>query len=266
MYPIVDILCFCPAMNTHSKKWTIAIQNPMDHLNNDALNQQYFFSLPNTLDTKDVVQVIQSNTTSYDLQELDEEDFTEWRRMKKEYARARQMKRIWEKASMLKQLKRELRQVHKLNHTESGFPGICWWASSSDMLIYPSIFIFPLLPLHHQSTTTHSNCTWPHSHSNHACTHFIRLISLIWWTHDLQFTVFTFIISISNMHPPVVQPITSPHTVGSGTYYSFTSDEPYACFLVYHSYLTCLYFTFCSDHHQRRANQLPIQVSSRIQT
>ena len=61
----------------------------MDHLDNDALNQQYFFSLPNTLDTKDVVQVIQSNTTSYDLQELDEEDFTEWRRMKKEYARAR---------------------------------------------------------------------------------------------------------------------------------------------------------------------------------
>ena len=77
--------------------------------------------------------------------------------------------------------------------------------------------------------------------------------------------VFTSILSISNVHPPAVQPITSPCTMWSGTYYSFTLDEPYACFLVHHSYLTCLYFTFCSDHHQRRATQLPIQVSPKIE-
>ena len=77
--------------------------------------------------------------------------------------------------------------------------------------------------------------------------------------------VFTCILSISNVRPPTVQPITSPHTAWSGTFYNFTLDEPYAHFLVYHSYLTCLYFTFCSDHHQRRATQLPIWVSPRIE-
>ena len=57
-----------------------------------------------------------------------------------------------------------------------------WWASSSDTLIYPFIFTFPLLPLHCQSTMhphtdmTTCNCT---------CTCFIRPISLIWWTHVL---------------------------------------------------------------------------------
>ena len=63
-----------------------------------------------------------------------------------------------------------------------------WWASSSDMFIYPSIFAFPLLSLHRQSTTMHL-------HSNViACdrTHFIRPISLIQWTHDLQFTCIYF--------------------------------------------------------------------------
>ena len=42
-----------------------------------------------------------------------------------------------------------------------------WWASSSDMLIYPSIFTFPLLPLHCQYTTTHSDHTQSWSHSLH---------------------------------------------------------------------------------------------------
>ena len=99
------------------------------------------------------------------------------------------------------------------------------------------------------------------------CTHtrFIGPISLIWWTHDLWFTCFTSILSIPNVHPPAVWPITSPRTMQSGTFYSFASDEAYAHFLVYHSYLTCLYFTFHSDHHHRSANQLPIWVSPRIE-
>ena len=37
------------------------------------------------------------------------------------------MRRIREKAGVLKQLKRELRQAHKLSKTENGFPGIHWW-------------------------------------------------------------------------------------------------------------------------------------------
>ena len=79
-----------------------------------------------------------------------------------------------------------------------------------------------------------------------------HLHSLIWWTHVLQFTCFISILSIPNVHPPMVRPIMSPRTVRSGTYYSFASDEPYAHFLVCYSYLTCLYLPFTPD---RRATQ-----------
>ena len=76
-------------MNTHSKKWNITIPNPMDHLDDDALNQQYFFALPSALDSEDVVQLIQLDTIFYDLADLEEEDFAEWRRMKEEESRVR---------------------------------------------------------------------------------------------------------------------------------------------------------------------------------
>ena len=71
-------------MNTCSKKQNIAIPDPMEHLDNDALDQQYFFTLPNVLDNDEIVQPIQSDTIFYDLKELEEEDFTEWKRMKEE--------------------------------------------------------------------------------------------------------------------------------------------------------------------------------------
>ena len=90
----------------------------MDHLDDDALDQQYFFTLPSSLDP---------DTISYDLADLEAEDFAEWRRMKEEESRARRMRRIRERAGVLKQLKRELRQAHKLCQMESGFPGIRWW-------------------------------------------------------------------------------------------------------------------------------------------
>ena len=37
------------------------------------------------------------------------------------------MRKIRAKVVLLKKLKRELRIVHKLSQTESGFPGIHWW-------------------------------------------------------------------------------------------------------------------------------------------
>ena len=43
---------------SHSKKQNITISNPTDHLDDDALNQQYFFALPTALDSDDVVQLI----------------------------------------------------------------------------------------------------------------------------------------------------------------------------------------------------------------
>ena len=100
------------------------------------------------------------------------------------------------------------------------------------------------------------------SRSHNICTWFIGPISLIWWTHDLWFTWFTSILSIPNVRPPTVRPITSPHTARSGTYYSFALDEPYACLLVYHSYLTCLYLPFAP---YTRARESPIWVSPRIE-
>ena len=99
----------------------------MVHLDDDALDQQYFFTLPSSLDPNDVVQLIQPDMIAYNLADLEEEDFAEWRRMKEEESRARWMRRIREKARVLKQLKRELWQAHKLSQTEDGFPGIHWW-------------------------------------------------------------------------------------------------------------------------------------------
>ena len=108
-------------MNTCSRKRNINILDPMVHLDNDALDQQYFFALPSSLDPDDVVQLIQPDMISYDLTDLEEEDFAEWRRMKEEESRARRMRRIRERVGVLKQLKKELQQVHKLSRTESGF-------------------------------------------------------------------------------------------------------------------------------------------------
>ena len=113
-------------MNTHSKKWNITIQHPIDHLGDGqgALDLCYFFALPNTMDNHEIVQVIQSATTLYDLQDLNEEDITEWRKVQKKIAQVRWMKKIRATAGLLRKLKRELRQVHKLSKTGNGFSGI----------------------------------------------------------------------------------------------------------------------------------------------
>ena len=128
MYPIIDIICSSPTMNTRSKKWHI-IQNPINQLGNGygALDIHPFFTLPNTMDNHKIVQVIQSDITTYNLQYLNEEDITDCRRIKKKNARVRCMKKISKIAELLKKLKRELRQVHKLSKTESGLSGIYWW-------------------------------------------------------------------------------------------------------------------------------------------
>ena len=67
-----------------------------------------------------------------------------------------------------------------------------WWASSSDMLIYPSIFAFPSLSLHRRSTPMHlrSDTTALALARNRTCS--LGPISLIWWTYDLRFTCIYF--------------------------------------------------------------------------
>ena len=99
-----------------------------------------------------------------------------------------------------------------------------WWASSSDMLIYPSIFAFPSLSLHRRSTTTHlcsdvtardcAHTTITLASSDRSCLFDGHM------TYNSH--VFTSILSISNMPPPVVWPIMSSRTMQSGTVYNFT--------------------------------------------
>ena len=96
-----------------------------------------------------------------------------------------------------------------------------WWASSSDTLIYPSIFTFPSLSLHRRSTTTHL-CS---DTTTGGCTTIALTLSDRSCLFDGHMTydshVFTSILSVSNMPPPAVRPITSSHTTRSGTFYSF---------------------------------------------
>ena len=127
MHPIVEILCSAPTYNTRSWKRNCVFENPAEELGDNSIDQSFSFTLPNSLDDESIVQVIQGNTTSYDLQELHEDSFAQWKEMKKEEAKSRQMKRIRERAGVLKQLKRELRQCHKLSQTENCFPGVRWW-------------------------------------------------------------------------------------------------------------------------------------------
>ena len=76
-------------MNTCSKKQNIIIQQTINHLGDGhgALDIHYFFTLPNTMDNHEIVQVIQSDTITYNLQDLDEVDIAEWRRVKENNVR-----------------------------------------------------------------------------------------------------------------------------------------------------------------------------------
>ena len=129
MYPIVNIIYSAPTMNTHSKKWSVPNLNPAQiNMDDEAIDTHYFFALPNTMDKHDIVQVIQHNTNIYNLQDLNMEDIAEWREIKKNNVKKRQMKQIRERAELLVKLKRELRQTHKLSRMENGYKGICWWS------------------------------------------------------------------------------------------------------------------------------------------
>ena len=56
--------------------------------------------------------------------------------------------------------------------------------------------------------------------------------------------VFTFPFLVTSCASAMAQPITNHHNMWSGTYYSFTSDELCAHFVVYHVYLSHLYLPF----------------------
>ena len=93
------------------------------------------------------------------------------------------------------------------------------------MLICPFIFTFPSLSLHHQSTPTHlrsDTTACDHAHAPTTITLTLSDRSCLFdghMTYDSH--VFTSILSVSNVPPPAVRPITRSRTAQSGTFYSF---------------------------------------------
>ena len=77
------------------------------------------------------------------------------------------------------------------------------------------------------------------------------LYQLLHWTSSpylmdrwLIVLIATFLFLSYLMHPIAAWPIISHCPMWSCTYCSFISDEPCACFLDYHLYLTCLYLPY----------------------
>ena len=118
-------------MNTHSKKRQFP--HPADQLveENFLLDTGNFFTLPNMLDNRTYVHIIQQDTCLYDIQDLEPEDIAGRMRIKKKQADKRRMRQIWHtveiQAKKVKRLKRELRIVHKKSRTEDGELGVVWW-------------------------------------------------------------------------------------------------------------------------------------------
>ena len=117
-------------MNTHSKKCQIP------HFTNQLKGDNFFdsdsfFTLPNTLDDKLYIHIIQRDTCLYDIQELDPEDIAERLWIKKKQAVKRRMRRIrWAveiQVGKVKRLRRELWIAHKRSRTENGELEIVWW-------------------------------------------------------------------------------------------------------------------------------------------
>ena len=169
MSHIVDIICSSPAMNTCSQKWNIPHLNPTLWNNEGALDihslflhppQYYGWPWDSPRDTKQFHH-IQSTWSIW----------RRWRSIKKKNARVRHMRKIRRRAELMVQLKRELRQTHKLSRTESGFPGGIWdigiehwvWKSKRRNLQLHHFTLKSRVPPHQTYNTLHLHHFWlPH--------------------------------------------------------------------------------------------------------
>ena len=117
-------------MNTRSKKRLIP--HIVDNLDGDNFFDSHnFFTLPNTLDDKTYIHIIQRDTCLFDIQDLDPEDIAKRLRIKKKQADKRRMMRMrWAaeiQSGKVKWSRRELRIAQKRSWTEDGELGIVWW-------------------------------------------------------------------------------------------------------------------------------------------
>ena len=137
-----------------------------------------------------------------------------------------------------------------------------WWASSSDTLIYPSIFAFPSLSLHHWPTTMHllSDVTMLALAQQSHLLYRTNLAYLM----DIWLTIHTYLLLfLVSPTCPLLRSDQSWVLTPHGQALSIAS--PYARILVYHLYLTSLYLPFTREDYHRSPNQLPIWVSPRIE-
>ena len=113
-------------------------------------------------------------------------------------------------------------------------------------------FTFPTSPIHPYAPPLRRDCAHARTTIALALSDQSRLFDGH-MTYDSH--VFTSILSVSNVPPPAVRPITRSRTAWSGTFYSFT--------ICSHSCLPFVFnlpvFTFRQKkHHYRSPNQLPI--------
>ena len=120
---IVEIVYTAPSMNTRSKKRGI-VKDPghENHFGIGLINsQEYFFTLPNTLDDHSFVHMVQVGTPLYDLQDLDQPDIDDYKRRIKRRAELNAKKREKRRLEKVDRLKREL-----IRKGELGESGLVW--------------------------------------------------------------------------------------------------------------------------------------------
>ena len=120
---IVQIAYTAPSMNTRSKKRGIIIDPGHEHHFGEGLlnSQQYFFTLPNTLDDNSFVHMVQVGTPLYDLQDLDQVDIDDHKRRKRRWAKLNAKKREKPRMEKVARLKKEL-----IRKGELGESGLVW--------------------------------------------------------------------------------------------------------------------------------------------
>ena len=120
---IVQIAYTTPSMNTRSKKRGI-VKDPSHqlHFGKGLINsQQYFFTLPITMDNNSFVHLVQSDTILFDLQDLDHVDIENHKEGKRRIAELRAKKREEKRMEKVVRLKREL-----IRKGELGELGLVW--------------------------------------------------------------------------------------------------------------------------------------------
>ena len=110
MYPNVCINYSSPTMNTCSKKRAIhaVTQDNIIKHGVETDDTLHFFMLPNTLDSKEIIQILQNDTHAYQLTQWGDGMLNYWKEQKRQRMRKRQWREMRKRAELLVRMKREL--------------------------------------------------------------------------------------------------------------------------------------------------------------